>query len=211
MKSKIFIPAFSMLIPLLLIQQTLNKKISFAHNPITITTSTTKQVDSLKVGREYSGGIIAYIYNSNDEGYGFVKGEIHGLIISKTNLSLMTSWWNESYITTEASDVDLGKGKINSTAIIKQQGNGDYAAKICRDYRGAGYLDWSLPSLIELKKIYQNRKAIGGFVDGYYWSSSEQREDYASDQVAWGINFTTGDELKLNKMIRLCVRAVRYF
>ena len=66
--------------------------------------------------------------------------------------------------------------------IIKTQvDNGDYAAKICKDYRGGGFNDWYLPSINELRKLSQNRLSIGGFKDYFYWSSTESDQYNAVD------------------------------
>jgi len=39
----------------------------------------------VNVGDEYQGGIVAHIFNSNDNGY--VKDEIHGIIVAKNDIS----------------------------------------------------------------------------------------------------------------------------
>ena len=39
---------------------------------------------------------------------------------------------------------------------------------------------WRLPTKDELNLLYQNKDKIGGFANGYYWSSTER-----SDYDAW--------------------------
>ena len=69
-----------------------------------------------------------------------------------------------------------------------------------------GYSDWHLPTKEELNKLYLNRSAVGGFSDGYYWSSTEVSADYA-----WAQYFYNGNQYYINKSVGWCVRAVRAF
>lgn len=175
---------------------------------------------ALNVGSLYGGGVVAYIFVSGDAGY--VSGQIHGLIASISDLSAGIKWYNATYPqTTGATSSSVGSGSSNTTTIISVQGNsGSYAAKLCRDYAGGGYNDWSLPSLDELGKFYLNRIAIGGFQltnsppDMYvefYWSSTEW-DGYS----AWGLSFTNNGwspnpDIMTKNNTGWRVRAVRYF
>ena len=126
---------------------------------------------AMSVGDSYQGGIIAYIFQSGDPGY--VAGQTHGLIAAVADQG-REKWFEGTYTLIGASGEALGTGSANTTKIITNQGNtGTYAAKICRDYAGGGYLDWYLPSRLELYKLYQNKVAIGGFAGNLYWTSTE--------------------------------------
>ena len=46
------------------------------------------------------------------------------------------------------------------------------ADMMCTSSDLAGYTDWRLPNKEELMTLYNNRDAIGGFTNVYYWSSS---------------------------------------
>jgi hypothetical protein len=71
-----------------------------------------------------------------------------------------------------------------------------------------GYSDWFLPSKDELNLVYVNLKlyALGGFTDGYYWSSSEDSADFALYQ-----RFSSGNQSGTGKYSTFRVRAVRAF
>ena len=161
------------------------------------------------IGMAYQGGVIAYILQSVDPGY--VSGETHGLIASTADLSNGIQWYNGRYTTTGATGTALGTGQANTTAIVSNQGAGSYAAQLCNDYTNADtgtgvYSDWYLPSKDELNKLYQNKTAVGGFAEFYYWSSSES---YSNN--AWSQNFLNGYQHDSSKIVIKRVRAVRAF
>jgi len=115
-----------------------------------------------KLGDTYQGGIVFYIDNTGK----------HGLIAASSDLSKSTSWWNGSFIATNANSAT--DGLANTTKIITAQGNtGSYAAKLCRDYKGGNYNDWFLPSKDQLNSLYSQKTLVGGFTDDIYWSSTE--------------------------------------
>jgi len=104
----------------------------------------------------------------------------------------------------------LGKGQANTNAMKAQTGYTGGAAKVCDDYSvtvgSVTYTDWFLPSKDELDKLYINKVAIGGFTDGYYWSSSEGSAGLASLQ-----RFEDGGQPIFSKGFLELVRAVRAF
>lgn len=81
------------------------------------------------------------------------------------------------------------------------------AVLACREYRSGGFSDWRLPSKEELTRLYENRIAIGGFVERYYyWSSTESDKNDAWDQ-----SFRTGAHNLGYKLDNNFVRPVRSF
>jgi len=75
-------------------------------------------------------------------------------------------------------------------------------------HRGGNFTDWSLPTRAELSLMYQNlhKNNLGGFYNGYYWSSEKN-----GDSNAYFVNFSYGsnDWHYINNTYR--VRAVRSF
>jgi hypothetical protein len=169
-------------------------------------TGTITVSQSLTVGMNYQGGIVAYIFQPGDPGY--VAGETHGIIAAASDQSASIQWYNGTYVTTNATGTALGTGNTNTIAIVNAQGSGSYAAKLCYDLVLNGYTDWYLPSIDELGKLYLNRAAVGGFSSAIYWSSSELGYDHA-----WYFAFLYGfaDSDRFNKNQTLRVRAVRAF
>jgi len=84
--------------------------------------------------------------------------------------------------------------------------NFEKAQKICAAYEVGSFSGWKLPSKDELNIIYQNRKHLGNYTKGGYWSSSEEGKNNA-----WSQNFSNGNQSKANKQSALAVRAVRPF
>jgi hypothetical protein len=157
---------------------------------------------SFTVGCNYGGGKIAYIIQQGDPGY--VSGEVHGLIAAINDQSIGMRW---GCIGTETggSSTALGTGAAN-TAIISAACGSGFAAKLCDDLVLNGYKDWYLPSLDELNKLYINRKYIGLFGSGIYWSSSEFFAYYA-----WAFYFSSGIASFDVKGSTYYVRAIRSF
>jgi hypothetical protein len=65
---------------------------------------------------------------------------------------------------------------------------------------------WRLPYKDELNLLYQNKVAIGGFANKFYWSSTEN-----VDNLAWIQYFYSGAQDYVNKYATLYVRAIRAF
>ncbi|MDR3020407.1 MAG: DUF1566 domain-containing protein [Treponema sp.] len=86
--------------------------------------------------------------------------------------------------------------------------NWSTARILAQNYDGGGLHDWRLPTKDELNLMYVNLKLrnLGGFSDGWYWSSSE-----GSSGNAWLQRFSDGYQSVVNKTDTYRVRAVRSF
>jgi hypothetical protein len=155
----------------------------------------------LSIGDTYQGGIIFYLDASG----------CHGLIAAPGDQSTAAAWWNGSYMDTRAYGSGLFEGKYNTKMINWQQGGTTSAAAICANY-GDG--KWYLPSIEELNLMYENIGQgnalglgnIGGFVNTYYWSSTE-----IDNSSGWRQYFLNGNQYKDWKYKSGGVRAVRAF
>jgi len=100
------------------------------------------------------------------------------------------------------------KGDHGMIVSSKEVGSVDWekAQKICAAYKVGTYGGWRLPSKDELNIIYQNRKYLGNYTKGGYWSGTEEGKNSAMSQ-----NFTNGNMSKANKQTQMAVRAVRPF
>ena len=173
-------------------------------------------------GDSYGGGIVAYIFVDGDAGY--VEGETHGLISATEDQSSGIIWATDDYdeesvpalgtrIISPLARNELGTGADNTDLIIDQhyliQDSSSYAAGVARAYRGGDYTDWFLPSLDELKILYEYKEEIGGFdtnSSGIYWSSSEYNSNSSMTLL-----FSNEFDNDYPKNREFKVRAVRYF
>ena len=114
--------------------------------------------------------------------------------------------------TTEAIGVTaqgtaIGTGYANTLAIIGQSSTASMAGTISRAYGGPNSLsDWFLPSQDELIPLYSQRIVVGGFVSGFYWSSTESGASTALIKV-----FPGGGAGSLSKNSYIYLRPVRAF
>jgi hypothetical protein len=84
----------------------------------------------------------------------------------------------------------------------------DSAITTAKNYRGGGFSNWYLPDDGELSLMYRNlhQKGLGGFSNGYYWSSTEE-----DSGRAYRFSFNSGSYGSYYKSYSLYVRAVRTF
>lgn len=150
----------------------------------------------LTIGQSYQGGIIVYLDHT----------QLHGLIAAPYDQSSGIQWSNGSYVNTGATATAIGTGYTNTSAIVKAQGAGSYAAKLCDELVLNGYSDWYLPAKDELNQLYLNKSILGDFSDNAYWSSSE----YVL-YSAWRQHFGNGLQNNYYKNTLMPVRAVRSF
>ena len=106
------------------------------------------------------------------------------------------------YSPTTSGTIGTGKASTDFAVAICP---GDAAAR-AKAYQGGGKSDWYLPSTDELKQLYANRDAVGGFYRDSYWSSSGGNGSFASD-----LDFSSGVTLIISKFMVQSVRPIRAF
>uniref|UniRef100_UPI0040478540 hypothetical protein n=1 Tax=Algoriphagus sp. TaxID=1872435 RepID=UPI0040478540 len=183
-----------------------------ANGNYTIASSSATAFRILAVGDPYGGGIIAYILVSGNPGYD--ANTPHGLIAATSDHSVTVRWLasGQPQTVTGATGFTLGTGLSNTNKIISSQGTTTtYAARVCADYSitvdGITYSDWYLPSIDELRILYRNKTAIGGFRNSSYWSSTERNDAYAYER---NLGNDTGSDANKSTNSKY-VRAIRAF
>jgi hypothetical protein len=164
--------------------------------PVTTASVSNETQLTFHIGDSHGGGIIFYLDSTKQ----------HGLIAATADQSTGISWYNGTYVKTNALGTAIGKGASNTQKIVNAQGNGSYAAKLCADYAGGGFTDWFLPSKGELGQLYLHKSKVPGLEATNYWSSSEYGINTAYDQ-----EFGGGFKFHDDKSFTIHVRAVRAF
>lgn len=159
------------------------------------------------IGASYLGGKIAYVDTSGKHGFVCAPTDQSTGINWGISLSIITGASNTILETTGVYGITKSGGRKNTDIIIAAQGVGNYAASICASLTigGATPGDWYLPSIGELNQIDINHILLGGFINDYYWSSSE------SGFSAIPKGFHNGSTGTQDKSYPNCVRAVRAF
>lgn len=171
---------------------------------------------AVAIGQYYRGGVIGYIYVSGDPGY--IPGEVHGIIaaIADQGVEIYGRLSGGGPYTSGAYDTALGTGDNNTADLMANTFQNPYAVKLCYNYENEGYTDWVFPALNELQKLYLSKRKIGGFKDGWYWSSSERESGGGFLGLSWwkyarAIHFGNGKNDSVHKHESFNIRAIRYF
>jgi Protein of unknown function (DUF1566) len=156
------------------------------------------------IGQAALGGTIAYILQSGDPGYS--PSVQHGLVATVADVSSGARWGCIGTLLSGANGAAIGTGNQNTIDIVAQCAEPNIAARLCSDLTEGGYSDWYLPSVNELKKLYTNKTAIGGFAINSYWSSTQ---DTANQGLT--VFFIDGSDVSSLKNNSKPVRAIRSF
>jgi hypothetical protein len=103
----------------------------------------------------------------------------------------------------------VGAGQANTAAIkavFTADNTGNNAAYFATSCSAGGKSDWFLGSLGEMKLMYDNLLGVGGFVEDYYWSSTEYDPSFV-----WHQAFNYGTQDYDVKNLTSYVRPVRAF
>ena len=164
------------------------------------TTSATKSV--YNVGDTGpAGGIIFYDKGKASDGWRYLEA-------APSDQSAGIQWHNRDYCYIKTSTA-IGTGKANTEAIIAAQGDGSYAAALCKNLTINGFSDWFLPSKDELALMYTNLKkaGLGGFGKDGLWSSSQFNDNFAACEQS----FSDGNQVYTWESWEYSVRACRAF
>ena len=117
-----------------------------------------------------------------------------------TVLSNLDTSITKSNHSTYNGNAAVGQGRLNTSLLVNAMGTSayssdsgtnttsTYAAKLCDDYTLNGYDDWFLPSIEELRYMYENLKSNSiGTWSKWYWSSTE-----SSGSDSWICDFSGG-------------------
>jgi len=163
----------------------------------------------LWIGKDYGGGLVAYIFKKGDPG--FVEGEYHGLIAATADQPVAVPWALPAHLKDAVNGTSqaIDSGYMNTLMIVNQNGPGTgYAAGLARAYDGGGHKDWFLPSFREFQAMAPSMSVLHLRPVGY-WTSTEAQHMRTS---AWFMSLkdprSIGDR---DKSFLLFVRPVRRF
>ncbi len=126
------------------------------------------------VGEEIGGGIVFYVDSTGE----------NGLIVSKRDIIQNIKWMPQNSLVSNANS--FSSGSKNTSSIVAQSGQGNYAAYSCDTLTWGGKKDWYLPSVSELSllmdKRYEVNTALSKDISGAseelkftpYWSSTQR-------------------------------------
>jgi len=150
-----------------------------------------------------AGGIVFYDKGAVTNGWRYLEAGL---------TDFTSTQWGAYKKDVGGTERGIGTGRRNTELIVAalgRFGETGRSAQLCANYDLGGYHDWFLPSLDELNLMYTNltQKGLGGFSDGWYWSSSENDDHYA-----WIQDFTNGKQYAFSpKSSAGYVRVVRQF
>jgi len=148
-----------------------------------------------------AGGIVFYDKGNTSDGWRYLEAAPAG-----TETEIV--WGLNTNVA--GTETTVGSGRRNTRLIAAALGASASAARLCINLNINGHNDWFLPSIDELYLMYKNlkQKGLGGFKDGFYWSSSQDAGNYT---LALTRLFSDGNQYIGYKDYANNVRAIRAF
>ena len=190
---------------------------------------------TLSIGQYYNGGVIFWLDPTS------TSTNPHGLIADIVDQHGTFQWDSQgSPIVTNATKNQAYAGNNSASGVNGNPAGNTYtilsspdastaaAALACANSRRGGYMDWYLPSIMELALMFAEQMTItqtalqqsggGAFATintssynvAQYWSSTEFNANSNND-FAWYFDFTEGYQYRYSKVHQLSVRCVRAF
>ena len=160
----------------------------------------------ITVGSKFGGGIVFYLDKSGK----------HGLVVANKNMG--EAVWGQNGLTKE---IEGGCGSIKTRMIVEDYSwtikKGFFssskipletAARICQDAKYNGHFDWYLPTIGELKLIYEMYKFTG--LGLFHLVNAWSCDDKSADE-AYYLAFKNGEVKICSKDIKHRIFAVRSF
>jgi hypothetical protein len=150
--------------------------------------------DSVIRGKGPAGGLIFYDKGSYSDGWRYLEAAPYDQRYGEDST---VEWGCYGTLITGADGTAVGTGEQNTIDIEAGCTTTGTAADICASIVLLGvYDDWFLPSKDEIYLMYTNLKVfgVGGFIEAWYWSSSEHNA-YAP----WVQGFLFGNQSIIEK------------
>jgi len=149
-----------------------------------------------------AGGIVFYDKEKVSDGWRYLEAAP-----ARTEFSAV---WTATQENVAGTGTVVGSGQRNTQLIVASRSGNESAARQCTILNINGYKDWFLPSIDELDLMYKNlkQKGLGGFKDGFYWSSSQESSNY---YLALTKLFSDGNQYIGYKDYEHNVRAIRAY
>jgi hypothetical protein len=166
------------------------------------------------IGEQFGGGIIFQLWKD-------AQGVEHGLIVDLTDLSTNMIWSNIDSTFIGFSAQNHWNGLGNSNAIVSQVGHNNSAAALCLNSTNGGQSDWYLPSIQEIKMLWNNYYTVVRSLSQIsgatalqpteYWCSKESESYPDSGYYFCFYKGWNGSNGITTKSFTKSVRAVRAF
>ena len=147
------------------------------------TTVTFSITDVIEVGQAYQGGIVGHIFSEGESAVYDVESK---------------------YVSGEVHGIIVAPSREENLL------NFNDAQAAISNKTTNGYTDWSIPQMLDCKRLSANRIAIGGFDYQYYWSSSLYRSS-AEGYIMQCITLDNGNEGEFLETYEMAVIGIRLF
>ncbi|GHU76381.1 hypothetical protein FACS189461_3870 [Spirochaetia bacterium] len=182
-------------------------------------TSASSNTASYRIGnRGPAGGIVFYDKGNFSDGWRYLEA-------APVETEFTSKWLDTFKDMSSTTGTKIGDGASNTEYLSRRLDGEDQPPRRCKELKYNGFSDWFLPSLGELRMMYENlkMKGLGSFGDNY-WSSSvigTQGDPRAITSTYYFAFNNVGNERSRNNMFydfdfedegdKFSVRAVRQF